>query len=98
VRDIGEHLEAVRAHDMALDPVDGGTIVEPAQPALVEQVSLRLVRGAQDPELRRALPLVGIVAERSAERGCVRGRDRGQAAQAIGMGAGGHPRTVDPHS
>jgi hypothetical protein len=41
--------------------VDGETVAEPAQPALVEQLSLRLVRGAEDPELLRALPLVGIV-------------------------------------
>jgi hypothetical protein len=41
--------------------VDGETVAEPAQPALVEQLSLRLVRGAEDPELLRALALVGIV-------------------------------------
>ncbi|HMI21797.1 MAG TPA: hypothetical protein VK496_02665 [Gaiellaceae bacterium] len=54
-RRLGEAL------DVALDPVDGETVAEPAQPALVEQLSLRLVRGAEDPELLRALPLVGIV-------------------------------------
>src|SRR5919206_473638 len=87
----GQRTGRGEALDVGLDPLDRKPVVEPAQPALLEQLALRGARRAKQLEVLGALPLVGIAAERLAERRAVRSGNRAQGPQPLGMRGGGHP-------
>src|SRR5215472_4569460 len=85
--------------DVPLDLVRWKALVEPPQPAPIEQLALGVTGGPKQPEILRALLLVGIAPQRGAEGGAVRGRDGGEAAQAVWMGgAATIHATADPQS
>src|SRR6516164_2714078 len=84
--------------DVPLDLVRWKALVEPPQPAPIEQLALRVTGGPKQPEILRALLLVGIAPQRGAEGGAVRGRDGGEAAQGSGWAAATIHATADPQS